>query len=651
VQVSNVHPGATVRVFLDGIPIGRLWAGNQVSISVPVSPSLSNGKVTARQWLGSLVSPKSSPPVPVQSLESLHNPRVLAPVAQNDTEICVSGVTPGSHVSIRSGAAVLGEANAAESFVRIPVAPVSGPVHAEAQLCTLTATGTDVAPITEPNSVGQFANTAEKFLSFANWHVPVTTDGDAFDTSIEGQLYFPSTPDGKFADAEILPLVLIAHGYYLPPGIKSYAGYDYLAHHLASWGMVVFSLNMDEVNNKTGTGSSQTHQYARGEILLHTVDMLLGSPDLKARINGQSIGLIGHSMGGEGVVAAQFLNDNGGRGYGIRAVVSIAPTNYRSELLLRNIKYLQLLGSMDLLVNDPTSALGPHAPFGGTQIYDRAWRPKTHVWVRKARHNPFNRVWVANGDNFETGIAAMALPPEAHERVAKAFINALFQDALQGQAGYTGYMEGTILPPSVRDIIMRVQHSEQSRTVLDNFGDADTQVPLPAKVPLDKTKNSLNKMANASGAGIGTWSDVQLSSLGGCPHDTAGSEVSWSTTDAAYSSATGGLAFLNTNVIALRIAQLASDAVLNPVDVPADVYLTASDGATKATVRLGAVNQVGYPFTGAAILSMLQTVRLPFDAFQAAAPGFNVAAIQSITLRMIARDTGDILMDDLELGS
>jgi hypothetical protein len=405
---------------------------------------------------------------------------------------------------------------------------------------------------------------------------------------------------------------------------------------------------MDEVNKHSSF--AKPFQYSRGEILLHAIDTLLGSPDLQSRINRQSIGLIGHSMGGEGVVAAQFLNTIGGRGYGIRAVVSIAPTNHRSELQLHDVKYLQLIGSMDLLVNDP-NALGPHAKFGGTQIYDRAWRPKTHVWVRKARHNPFNRVWVANGDNFEAGIDAIALPHEAHERIAKVFINALFQDALRGQAGYASYMEGTILPPSVRDIAMRLQHSQQSRTVLDNFGDADTQVPLPAEVPLDKTKNSLNKMATASGAGIGTWSDVQLSSLAGCPHDSAGSEVSWSTTDAAYSSGTGGLAFSNTDVVALRIAQLASDAVLNPVDVPADVYVTASDGATEATVRLGAVSQVGYPFTGAAILSMLQTVRLPFDAFQAVAPGFNVATVQSIKLRMIARDKGNVLMDDLELGS
>lgn len=87
------------------------------------------------------------------------------------------------------------------------------------------------------------------------------------------------------------------------------------------------------------------------------------------------------------------------------------------------------------------------------------------------------------------------------------------------------------------------------------------------------------------------------------------------------------------------------------MDVPADVYVSIRDGATEATVRLRMVNQVGYLFTGAAIVSMLQAIRLPFDAFEAVAPGFNVAAIQNIKLRMIARDTGNILIDDLELGS
>ena len=40
VQVSNLHPGAMVRVFLDGVPIGLRWAGLANSVAVAVSPAL-----------------------------------------------------------------------------------------------------------------------------------------------------------------------------------------------------------------------------------------------------------------------------------------------------------------------------------------------------------------------------------------------------------------------------------------------------------------------------------------------------------------------------------------------------------------------------------------------------------------------------------
>lgn len=104
-------------------------------------------------------------------------------------------------------------------------------------------------------------------------------------------------------------------------------------------------------------------------------------------------------MAGEAVVAAQALNESQGRDYAINGVVSIAPTHWRPELVLRKTKYTQLLGSMDqLLGGDVTGASGT---FSGFRIYDHAWRPKTHFYIHKGRHNAFNRVWVANGDHFE----------------------------------------------------------------------------------------------------------------------------------------------------------------------------------------------------------------------------------------------------------
>ena len=100
-----------------------------------------------------------------------------------------------------------------------------------------------------------------------------------------------------------LPLVVIAHGFWSLTGIGSYLGYDYLARHLARWGMVVFSINMDDVNLASPTASAP-HQLGRAETILAAIDALRADADLEGRIDFSRIGLVGHSVGGEAVAIA-----------------------------------------------------------------------------------------------------------------------------------------------------------------------------------------------------------------------------------------------------------------------------------------------------------------------------------------------------------
>lgn len=648
VQVSNLHPGAFVRIYEDGIPIGGRWAGEASSISVGAAPSLfGGGMVTAKQTVGGKESPESAPPIPVLDLKEIQPPRILAPVANGDTEVVVSRVTPGARVSIRSGAAIIGEVDAAETIVHVSTSSVPGPVNATARLCGQSSTGPTIRPITSPCAAGDFASSAEEFRSYASFAVPATDDGDPVTTRIEGQLYFPADDQGDFDPAATnLPLVVIAHGYWRP-GADSYLGYDYLAHHLARWGMVVFSVNMDDVNNVTAR--SRTHQYTRGETVLHVVDELFADATLAGRIDSSRVALIGHSMGGEGVVAAQVLNLAGSRGYGIQGIVSIAPTHYRPELVLRDTRYLQLFGSRDLLMARSV-VTGPdsQAHFSGFRIYDRAWRPKSHAWIYRARHNPFNRSWILDGDTYESGITD-ALPAQDHEAIAICLINAFVQDALFGRGSYAGYLQGTILPPSLRSLEIYMQHGREPRVVVDNFGDVDEQEALLAQ-PLDQASNSRSQAANATGAGLTVWNDVDHTTLANSPHNTKGTEVAWTDPNVMYTSATGGLAATSTDVIALRIGQFFEDAALNPVAAPADLFVTLSDGADEATVRLGSAGLVPHPAASLNVIAPMRTVRLPIDAFRAANPDLSLSTIQSVTLWLAGRATGHILVDDLELG-
>lgn len=645
VQVSNLHSGALVRVFMDGITIGVAWAGNASSLKVTAAPALVSGaQVTARQQVGSVVSPDSAP-VRVGSARALRRPRVLAPLALGDTEVWVSNVIPGSHLVVESGGAIIGSVDAAESVARITVTPVTGEISVTARFCSRTSIVGTATPIESPCRTRK-VKVGEMLRTYPAWHVPVTADGGDFDMPFEGQLYFPTSGGNKFdSKAKNLPLVIIAHGYWTP-GVESFKGYDYLAHHLVQWGMVVFSLNMDEVTGRSVPPESQ--QYSRGEIILHAIDLLLGDAELSGRIDWQRIGLVGHSMGGEGVVVAQLLNESEGRGYGISGVVSISPTRWRPEAVLRHTKYMQISGSLDQLTSSMTGS-DSAAIFSGFRIYDRAWRPKTHFWVYGLRHNPFNRIWPTAGDLFEEGLIDVALPPDDHERAARCLINAFLQDALAGQTAYAGYMEGTIFPRSLAHLQIHTQHSKHPRRiVLDNFGDADEQVPLVG-VALDKFTNSRGQAVTGH-ALLAPFDDVEHTGVAHSPHNTKGVELGWSA-DAVYRSTTGGLGGALTDVIALRIGQFYEDNALNPVAADADAFVVLHDGVNEAVVRLGAVAPIPYPDSAGHVLCPLRTVRIPLDAFKAVNPELNLNNIQTVALRFAARPSGHILVDDLEVGA
>jgi dienelactone hydrolase len=648
VQVSNLHQGAFVRVFADDIPIGAAWAGNASSIAVPAN-LLAGWKITARQRVGGIWSQVSDPAI-VVDVARLEPPRIMRPVAEGDRAVWVSHVTPGAHVAIWHGGTKLGGIDATEPIVRVPVSPVPGAVRARARLCGKEVSGERVETIETPCGPGAFANAAEQSKTFPDFDVPEVVDGGKFTVPITGQLYFPSDDGKSWArGARNLPLVVIAHGFWRPMA-DSYLGYDYLARHLARWGMVVYSLNLDEVNNLTSFPTPQ--QYARGEILLHVIDELSADPDVGRRIDVSRAGLIGHSMGGEGVTAAQFLNDNDGRGYGIRGVVSIAPTNHRPEIALRNTKYLQLLGSMDLL----SGSLAFEVKFNGFRLHDRAWYPKSHAWIYGARHNPFNRKWLADGDTFESGWADLALPPAEHEAIARCLINAFFQDALFDRSDYAGYLESTILPQSLRHLQIHMQHRRAPRRVVDNHGDADEQEALAAE-PIDKTTNRLGLGVNAAGAGLVSWEDVELeASAASVPHQGLAVELAWNppvAADVVYGSPTGALAANEQDAISLRLGQFYEDAAVNPAGYPADLFVTLDDGGNQATVRAGAVAPIPYPDDrpAAAKLCPMRTIRIPLDAFTIANPAFDRSNITSVRLDLTARPTGHIFADDLELSS
>ena len=650
VQVSNLHPGALVRVFMDGVPIGLRWAGLDSSVTVPVTSALTAGrKVTAIQSVGGIAGPQSDAVDVIRSRE-LVPPRLLGPLALGDQSAWVSGVMPGARVSIVSGGAVIGEMDAAEPVVLVPIGPLVGTVLVGAtprvRLCDRTTVGTGVSAVRSPCGALFDAKVIETTVDLGDFAVPAVVDGGGFTLPLRGQFYAPETPILDQA-----PLVIVAHGWHTGfdqntgDPVESFKGYDYLAHHLVRWGMLVFSIDLQQVNTLSQAPTS-TQQFARAEIMLRVITLLQAS-DRGGAIDATRIGLVGHSMAGEAVVVAQFLNLSEGRGHGIQGVVSIAPTRWHPQVVFPTGRYMQIFGSLDQLTTFIPAADTPRAS-GGMRIYDRAERDKTLFWIHGLRHNPFNSRWVGAGDFGEAHLADLALPEAEHQRVLKCLTNAFFQVALFNRDAYRGYMEGTVFPQSVRHLAIHTSHSRQPRIVLDNFGDADAQAGLAAEAPLDRTVNSRSHAALASGPGLGDWADEPHSSVPGSPHSTSGVRLAWSAPVATYRSDAGGIPASPEDVIALRLAQFFSDATLNPVPLPADLFVALSDGTEEAIVRLGAVARIPYPDAAGAVLSMMRTVRLPMDAFRAANTALNLADLRSVTLHLRARPSGHILADDFE---
>lgn len=589
-------------------------------------------------------------------------PRILPPVAINDRRVWVSNVPRGSTVTIREGTRTLGSRVASEPVVAVPVDPVGGPIRARTHLAGRTVVGHSVSPIRDPGEAGEFPRVRTREIHFAYFNVPThdTPEGvdGGFRVPLRCRLYLPADENGQVpAQLGHRPLVIIAHGYWLyPEDLDSRLGYAWLAEHLARWGIVACSIDLSEVNLETGpVGAGPMQQWARGEVILKFIERVVDDPLYGDYVDPDRVGLVGHSMGGEGVVMAQVINLARSRWFGIRGVVSLAPTNYRPEYAATHTAYLQLHGSLDYLLSSAADVTGANPRFGGLRHYDRAWRPRTLVWLEGARHEGWNPLWLDSPGSLEPPPAPElpVMPAERQQAIGRAFITAFFLDVLAGQDEYRGYLGGPALPQAVADAVVHRQHQQPSVAIMDDFGDANDQLLLPAENPLDKTVNRRGQPAQAASE---LWEEVDHRTLQRSVHQTRGVDLSWRNGSFTYETGTDGLELAATDVLSLRVAQHYSesssgvpDETWNRVGQEIDLLVELSDGDQLASVSIGAIAAVPYPLPGFETYSVFRTVRIPLDAFTAANPDLNIGAVRRVRLSSTAqRRNGRLLVDDIE---
>ena len=195
--------------------------------------------------------------------------------------------------------------------------------------------------------------------------------------------------------------------------IRSDKGYDYIADTLASHGYVVISIDVNDINAQDSASNDQGIT-ARAEVILHHLDIfrdIAQQPDSVYHLdeNGNdfselldvvdlsSIGLMGHSRGGNGVAKTITYNQDPqfrrsgdfDQPHSIKAVFSLAPTDFDSELPL-NTAWATLSPYCD----------GDVSTLHGVYMYDNVRynendvsQPQFMLTVMGANHNYYNDFW------------------------------------------------------------------------------------------------------------------------------------------------------------------------------------------------------------------------------------------------------------------
>lgn len=219
--------------------------------------------------------------------------------------------------------------------------------------------------------------------------------------------------------------------------IPSYAGYDGTARALASRGYAVVSISANAVNSNDNELSADQGAQARGQLLLDTLTMLKkadagekvsyydaftdrdvslaqalvegsasyalrapgfvnGAPELDTvtpaslvgRFDLTTIGMMGHSRGGEGVTSAATLNQAMADPWAIESILPLAPVDF-GRMTVPNVPMNVILPYCD---GDVSNQQGQHMLDDSRYAYgDDVLR--TGTWVMGANHNFYNTVW------------------------------------------------------------------------------------------------------------------------------------------------------------------------------------------------------------------------------------------------------------------
>ena len=472
-------------------------------------------------------------------------------------------------------------------------------------------------------------------------------------------------------------------GSYTLPGvcppanrIPSHRGYDYIMSRLASHGIIAISIDTAEIQHDNGAWNYDV----RGRLILKWLDILrdwhLNGTDpwggiFHHKLDLSRVALSGHSRGGEGVIAAEYLNDTWPSPHSIMAINAIAPTDQNS---LGGISYVPDESAYYLII---PARDGDVYNMQGLRTYDRAYpqgalnrRDKMLATMYGANHNYFNTVWTdsaalgspnpwANAVDDGGGVPApgayvmtsVEQRQSALSSIAGFFRRYLQRDINPSLDAYKEIFTGRVKPAAVPNDQLFWTYQDNERMAVDNF----------EQRPPNVAQNTLLGMN--SNVGFALVDEARFnhdSSDYTAPpalppsdtsfyHDTLGVKLAWVAPGTYEANLPGGLDVSAYTHLSFRAAKKVTGPVAPGADVNLFVDIEDGAGLRAAWVfRTDQFDRIPHPYlrNWSSNQALLTGVRVPLRKFQQHSSGVDLTNLTKIIVT--TEGSGDIGIDDIE---
>ncbi len=481
--------------------------------------------------------------------------------------------------------------------------------------------------------------------------------------NVTGRIYWPSDCSSSEPPG-VHPLVLLMHG-----DGQAYTDYGYLMSHLARNGFIAATIQ------NSGTNLERTAQ------ALTYLGFIRDHWTHRTHVQN-SIGLVGHSRGGEAVLTLARRIDELNLSHSIDAIISLAPTDNdeggagvhesldgdesQAYLVIYGTHDEDVLGYCTQGTAPNCGALPSNAQRTGFALFDRAGiegetEPfplfdevvtRCMLFVQGANHNGFRSTC--------GGFPAIGqLGCDEHQDIARGYMNAFLRWQLRGQTVYRQCFTGQWMPPSIeaQGVTIDTQYVEgYGRRVIDDFQDA-----------------ALN--TDSLGGAFTTGGVLQVLHQGPLwqwdatiPHDTRGVVVAWTPPGFApwarwsIPDGTTGLGarwrdVRGFDVLSFRAGQIHGSSFNTPGQSK-DFWVALRDSAghTSNSVKVSKFTDLRYPIeanlitlfgqSARTVSSDMSTVRIPLCRFD----GVDMANITSVTFTfsVAGSSSGELMLDNLE---